>query len=84
MGSTSIIPAALMRVCILSACVQFIPVSNRFRGSSNFFSLLRNIAPRGRRGTHRDLDTVVGEDQRRVGSCELCSRHCECVVLCRF
>ena len=47
MGSTSIIPAALMRVCILSACVQFIPVSNRFRGTSNFFFSCRAALRRG-------------------------------------
>ncbi len=28
---------------------------------------------------YRDLDTIIGEDERRVGRCQLCSRHGDCV-----
>jgi len=68
MGSTSSILAALMRVCNLSAYVQSVT-----------YPAIISTNPQGPVGgvSYSDLDTVIGEDQSRVGGCELGVRHCE-------
>jgi len=84
MGSTSTTLAALMRVLILSACVQNerlawpIPNPTKFPASSYCAAAvafrrwlqLRVIA-------YGDLDAIIGEDERRIGRCQLSGRHLE-------
>ncbi len=75
-GSTSTTLAALMRVEILSAWGFECQLSAARGGSAP--AHLRS-GPRGRgRFAYGDLNTVVGEDQRRVGSGQLSVRHFDC------
>lgn len=69
-GSISSIPAALMRVCNLSAYHY---------GVSQLSTQSSNIESQSRQGgnSYSDIKTVVGEDQRGVGGGEFGVRHFE-------
>ena len=71
LGSLST-PAALMRELSLSACMWSREVSSPFR--------LVNLVRSGPRAlcTYRYFNTVIREDEGRVGRCELCCRHIWC------
>lgn len=84
-GSTSAMLAALMRVVSLSAWERILSV-NLVYPSPIALAQLRIVGRNpawGRIGencwilAYGDLDTIIGEDKRRVGRCELCGRHCD-------
>lgn len=82
MGSTPSTLAALIRAWSLSDCElggngqqnrgEITKCAFATRGSESDNCLLVAAA-----ATHSNLNAIVGEDQRRVGRCELGGRHCD-------
>ena len=74
MGSTSGTLAAVMRVWSLSDCTE--------KRNQLLSGQFRRVAQLDR--TYGDLNTVIGQDEGGVGSCELGGRHCEGIDISRF
>lgn len=83
MGSTSSILAALIRDWSLSAWHR-LALPKIYRNGSRLRGVIAGGGAASRQvaviETYGDLNAIIGEDQGRVGRCELGTRHCEWIL----